>query len=133
MNDVVKKNVSTRPRTPVARRMSSLEVKASRTMTSACPPIPRRCVRVDRIDDRVRGGTKAATTITNGKNETNALPASATLRSTNSTSNMRSHARPRTVRRIQSRSDSIRARAWATGRRVDLGSSAIGTVPSSAR
>ena len=45
------------------------------------------------IDERMRSGTKAATTITSGKNETNAFPASATLRSTNSISSMRSHTR----------------------------------------
>ena len=45
------------------------------------------------IDVRMSWETKAATMITVGKNETNALAASATLRSTNSISSMRSHTR----------------------------------------
>ncbi len=50
------------------------------------------------MDDRIRSGTKAATTITSGKNETKAFPASAMLRSTNSISSMRSHTRQRSSR-----------------------------------
>ena len=69
---------------PVALRMSSAEENASFAVTSAAPPMPSRCVRVEKIDVRTRCGANEATTITSGKNETNALPASATLRSTNS-------------------------------------------------
>ena len=93
VNELAKNSVSTRPRMPVALRMSSAEENASFAVTSAAPPIPSRCVRVEKIDARTCGGVDEATTITRGKNETNALPASATLRSTNSISSMRSHAR----------------------------------------
>ena len=62
------------------------------------------------IDERMRSGTKAATTITSGKNETNAFPASATLRSTNSISSMRSHTRQRSSRSNRVRSAAMRWR-----------------------
>ena len=46
---------------------------------------------VEKIDALIPGGTKAATTIPSGKNKTKALPARATLRSTNSISPPRPH------------------------------------------
>ena len=55
------------------------------------------------MDARIRSGTNAAMTITSGKNETKAFPASATLRSTNSISSMRSH-----TRQMSSRSNHVR-------------------------
>ena len=51
-------------------------------------------------------GMNAATTITSGKNDTNAFPASATLRSMNSTSSIRSH-----TRHTSSRSNRVRRAA----------------------
>jgi hypothetical protein len=51
--------------------------------------MPSGAVTVVMIDERIGSGAKAATTITSGKNETKAFPASATLRSTNSISSMR--------------------------------------------
>ena len=56
------------------------------------------------MDDRTPSGRNAATTITIGKNETNAFPASATLRSRNSISNRRSH-----TRQTRSRSNQVRS------------------------
>ncbi len=114
VNELAKNNVSTRPRMPVALRMSSAEANASFAVTSAAPPIPSRCVRVEKIDVRTRCGANEATTITSGKNETNALPASATLRSTNSISSMRSHTRQSSVRSARSRMTIARWRAPAT-------------------
>ena len=57
---------------------------------SAGPVTPRRWVSVEKIALRRLAGTKAATTMMSGKNETKALPARATLRSTNSFSSSRS-------------------------------------------
>ena len=62
------------------------------------------------IDVRMSSGTKAATMITVGKNETNALAASATLRSTNSISSMRSQTRQSSSRSSQARTAPIRVR-----------------------
>jgi hypothetical protein len=62
---------------------------------------PVRQSRQDRRSDALRHN--AATTITSGKKETKALPASATLRSTNSISSILSHARQRRVRCSQPR------------------------------
>ena len=106
MNEVAKKIVSTSPSSPVAFRMSSDDAKASLASASASPRMPSRAVTLVMIDDRMRSGTKAATTITSGKNETNAFPASATLRSTNSISSIRSH-----TRHMSSRSNRVRSRA----------------------
>ena len=111
VNDVAKKIVSTRPSTPVAVRMSSDEANACRAVVSASPRMPNRAVTVTMIEARVRSGTKAATTITSGKNETNALPASATLRSTNSTSSKRSQTRQKSSRSSRSRSPATVVRA----------------------
>ena len=57
-------------------------------------------------DVRMPSGMNAATTITSGKNDTNAFPASATLRSMNSTSSIRSH-----TRHTSSRSNRVRRAA----------------------
>ena len=73
VKELAKNNVSTRPRMPVALRMSSAEAKASFAVASAAPPIPSRCVRVEKIEVRTRCGANEATTITSGKNETNAF------------------------------------------------------------
>ena len=72
--------------------------------------MPSRAVTAVMIDERMRSGANAATTITSGKNETNAFPASATLRSTNSISSMRSHTRQRSRRCNRVRSPEIRSR-----------------------
>ena len=88
---------------------SSEDWKADLASSSDSPLTPRRVVSVSKIDARVRAGMNAATTITSGKNDTKALPARATLRSTNSVSSMRSqtcqkivfsaHVRPVSTRR----------------------------------
>ena len=115
VNEVAKKIVSTRPSRPVAFRMSSADAKALLASSSASPRMPSRDVRAVMIDERMRSGTKAATTITSGKNETKAFPASATLRSTNSISSMRSHTRQRS-----SRSNRARRRPCARTLRCSL-------------
>ena len=56
MNELAKKMVSTRPRIPVALRMSSAEANASFAVTSASPSIPSLCVRVVKIESRMRWG-----------------------------------------------------------------------------
>ena len=104
VNEVAKKIVSTRPSTPVALRTSSEDANASRAIASASPRMPSLAVMVVRIADRMRWGTKAVTTITSGKNETNAFPASAMLRSMNSISSIRSHTRQRSDRSSRVRS-----------------------------
>ena len=63
------------------------------TSDKASPCRPSLAASAVMIEVRVRSGRKAATTITNGKKATNAFPASATLRSTNSTSSKRSQIR----------------------------------------
>ena len=93
MNEVAKKIVSSRPMKLVASRTSSDEAKAVCASVNASPSKPKRFVRVLRIESRTPSGMKAAMTMTRGKNDTNALPASAMLRSTNSISSMRSHTR----------------------------------------
>ena len=65
---------------------------------NASPLRPKRRVMASTIDDRMPSGRNAATTMTSGKNETNAFPASATLRSRNSISSMRSHTFQASVR-----------------------------------
>ena len=72
--------------------------------------MPSRAVTAVIIDERMRSGANAATTITSGKKDTNAFPASATLRSTNSISSMRSHTRHRSIRSNRVRSPEIRSR-----------------------
>ena len=52
MNELAKKMVSTRPRIPVALRMSSAEANASFAVTSASPSIPSLCVSVVKIESR---------------------------------------------------------------------------------
>ena len=96
---------------PVALRTSSDDAKASLAIASASPRRPSRAVTAVMIDERMRSGTNAATTITSGKNETNALPASATLRSMNSISSMRSHTRQRSSRSNRVRSAAMRSRS----------------------
>jgi hypothetical protein len=66
------------------------------------------------MEVRVPSGRKAATTITNGKKETNAFPAGATLRSTNSTSSRRSQIRHSTERSSHVLMAGLRPRALAT-------------------
>ena len=110
MNEVAKKIVSTRPSRPVACRTSSDDANASLASVSASPSDAEPDVTVVMIDERMRSGTNAATTITSGKNETNAFPASATLRSTNSISSMRSHTRQRSSRSNRVRRPAMRSR-----------------------
>ena len=71
---------------------------------------------VVKIEVRTPGGMNAATTTTSGKNDTNALPARATLRSTNSISNIRSHTCHNNVRCARWRDASIRWRSLASRR-----------------
>ena len=100
--------------------------RRKRTPVSWCPgqapPTPSLSVMVVKIDSRMLCGMNAATTMTSGKNETNALPASATLRSTNSISSMRSHT-------CQSRERCARSRT-AVNRRVLIGTFCIGFLQS---
>src|SRR3954462_5439070 len=110
---------------PVARRMSSLEAKASLARSSEAPRKPSRLVSVVRIDARMCGGMKAATTMTNGKKDTNALPARATLRSTNSVSSMRSQTRQGSRCCAHSMPASTRTRVAAIERWARVGSSAM--------
>jgi hypothetical protein len=97
--------------------MSPAEANACLTVASAAPLMPRRCVTVVKMDMRRCLGMKAATTMMSGKNEMNALPARAILRSTNSVSSIRSQtfhssvcsARPRmTWTRLRSSSNERR-------------------------
>ena len=110
VNELAKKMVSTRPSRPVACRTSSDDANASLASVSASPRTPSRAVTAVMSDERMLSGTKAATTITSGKNETKAFPASATLRSTNSISSMRSHTRQRSRRCSRVRRPEIRSR-----------------------
>src|SRR6478672_1930636 len=110
---------------PVARRTSPADANALLAECSAEPVIPRRCVRVVNTDDRIPDGRKAATTMIRGKNDTNALPASATLRSTNSVSSMRAHTSPTSessnralTRSFSARADAIRPRDVCSTRRT---------------
>ena len=114
MKALAKKKVSRSPRYPVAFFTSSDDWKADLASSSDGPLTPRRVVRVSKIDARVRGGMNAATTITSGKNDTNALPASATLRSTNSISSMRSQTCQKIVFSAHVRPVSTRRRPRAT-------------------
>ena len=68
------------------------------------------------MEVRVLAGAKAATTITSGNNETKAFEANATLRSTNSFSNMRSQMRQKIVCSAQVRAASTRSRQGARPR-----------------
>ena len=111
---------------PVARRMSLAEAKACLAVANAAPVIPSRCVTVVKIDARRPGGMNAATTITSGKNETNALPAKATPRSTNSISSSRSHTCHNRVRSARPRTMSTRPRACSDPR---VGRPAFGAHP----
>ena len=106
--------MSSRPSTPVARRMSFADANAFLATVSASPETPRRLVTVVKIDARMSAGANAATTITNGKNETNALPARATLRSTNCDSSIRSHTRQTSVCSAHARSRATSIRICST-------------------
>ena len=87
---------------PLAARTSSkANTNASRSSTSASPSSPSRLVTEVMIDNRVRSGTNAATTMTSSR--TKAFPTSATLRSRNSISSISSHARHRSSRSSQFR------------------------------
>jgi hypothetical protein len=120
VNELAKKTARTRPSTPVARRMSSAEANACWTVASEPPVMPRRWVSVVKMDLRRRGGTKAATTMMSGKNETNALPARAMLRSTNSVSSIRSHILHSIVCSAQPRMTWARPRSFSNARRLVL-------------
>ena len=94
---------------PVALRISAAELNDCRTVANAGPARPSRCTSVDTIDFRNRSGTNAATTMTSGKNETKAFPASATLRSIKVVSSSRSQIFQATVRSTMRCSASIRS------------------------
>ena len=91
---------------PVARLMSSDDANAPLTVWRPSPLNPSRCVSVLRIESRTDDGAKAATTTRAGNSETNALAASATLRSTNSFSSNRSQIRQKIVRSTHARMES---------------------------
>jgi hypothetical protein len=65
------------------------------------------------MDIRRRAGTKAATTMMSGKNEMNALPARAMLRSMNSVSSIRSQTFHSSVRSAQPRMTWTRPRTFS--------------------
>src|SRR5207248_6554993 len=98
------------PTSPVARRTSSDEANACRAVASDLPLKPNRDVIVVKIELRVLDGASAGTTMTTGKNETNAFAANATLRSTNSISSKRSQTRHTIVRSADARTASTRPR-----------------------
>jgi hypothetical protein len=87
----------------VARRTLEAAANALRTVARPGPDKPDRRVSVRAIAARTEGGANAATTITAGKNDTNAFAASAMSRSMNSFSSMRSQTRQKTVRSAQRR------------------------------
>jgi len=95
--------VNTRPSTPVARRTLEAVANALRRVARPGPDRPERRTSVPAIAARTAGGANAATTITAGKNDTNAFAASAIPRSMNSFSSMRSQTRQKIVRSTQAR------------------------------
>src|SRR5690348_6437388 len=72
------------------------------------------------MDMRRCAGTKAAMTMRSGKNETNALPARAMLRSMNSVSSIRSHIFHSSVCSAQPRMTWARPRTFSNARRLVL-------------
>ena len=72
------------------------------------------------IAARTEGGANAATTITAGKNDTNAFAASAMPRSMNSFSSMRSQTRQKIVRSAQARTLATSLMTWPSRSRAPV-------------
>ncbi len=97
VKDTAKATVKVAPMIPVAALVASGVAKDSRMASNDVPLSPSRSARIATICSRTLVGVSAAIRISSGNNETNALAASATDRSTNSTSSSRDHNRPSTV------------------------------------
>src|SRR5690348_7896240 len=110
--------------------MSSAEANACWTVTSEAPVMPSRRVTVVRMDMRRCAGTKAAMTMMSGKNEPDALPARAMLRSTNSVSSIQSHILHSSVCSAQPRMTWARPRTFSTARRLVLSMPGSAMIPS---
>ena len=114
VKDTANATVSSTPIRPVAALVASGEAKAWLTACRDWPSIPSRSASACRISRLTRSGVTALITISSGNNETNALAASATDRSTNSISNSRDHHRPMTVLSSRSAVRAAYRRARAT-------------------
>jgi len=112
--------VNTRPSTPVARRTLEAVVNALRKISRPEPDRPERWASVPAIAARTAGGANAATTMTAGKNDTNALAASAMPRSMNSFSSMRSQTRQKIVRSARPRTSAASLMTWPARSRAPV-------------
>ena len=93
---------------------------AWRNVSRPGPDKPERWASVPAIAARIAGGANAATTMTAGKNDTNAFAASAMPRSMNSFSSMRSQTRQKIVRSAQARTSAASFRTWPARARAPV-------------